>query len=140
MALPPIVPYREDVFAEDLVLGVMRYGQNRRVATYPNFQDESWHLFLRCVLDYVPDLIPDSLQLEFVPFENDRGDRYLVLREHEHVAKILTALARIDRTTGRMHLDLAGRCGVRMTESFPALLDAAYMIGWRINKFYEFIS
>jgi hypothetical protein len=138
--LAPIIPCLGDVFADDLAFGLMRRGHKRGVATYPDPRDESWQIILRAVKNDVPGLIPPSMRLEFAPFKDEQGNRYSALIDHEHFTKVLTALTCANRVTGRIHLDPNSHHGVEMIESFPELIDAAYMIGWRIDGFYEFIS
>lgn len=134
---PPPVAFFGEVIAEDLVLGFMRYGQVRRVRTYPNFREEAWHLLLRSTQDAVPSLMPVRKRFEFVPFKDEFGDCYLVLKEYERVEKMLVALALLDPITGRMRLNLNGQCGVRIADSYRDLFDVMYILAARINGFYD---
>lgn len=134
--MPVVVPCQRIVFVEDVVMGFMRHAHDRGVKSFPKFTDESWHLLLRATQDSVPHLIPTSIFLKFDPPE-DRGDRYPMLKGYKKIEEALAVLAPVDRKTGRMRFRMESPFGFEMIESFRGLVEAMYVIGCRIDGFYE---
>ena len=120
---------------ERLLVCFLRIAHGWGVKSFPVYGAPAWEDFIEALANAEFSL---PVELHFCPRFSLVRDRWEVaLEEHDQILCAFFHAADIDDITGRMRFDEECDIGLDLHQDYNDIFEAMFIIGWKIEGFYE---